>query len=787
MSGRSQLKDSRRIIILTGIILGGILLGFLGSLSYVGKTLNFKLFDVINYLKPKISEWNKIVYVPIDDQSIDQIGRWPWSRNKWVSAFKMLKELGADKIVLDVEFIDRSDVIVDTENYGLLKDSDKLYTASELLQKVIIDPDRQFARAIAKARNVYLPCRGIDELSIKPNHDRDLNFVTRRFFQTLTDPSLTNFLPVDADLEVPFTTLAFGAKGVGFTSADRDLDGVLRRMALFRVYKNYLVPHLALRALMDENGVDPHSIVIKPGRYIELSGSNTVRIPIDRKGRMLVNWTQPWTRSFTKIPIAKFIDYDERRTLLEQSEQLLKQNVATMTSEERAQSVQDIAGLKEELENIQKSWKENGVYEKISNKIVIIGSSYSAGTDIGSIPIDPSAPQVMVYGNVINTIHMHGFMYQVHWWQNLLFVLFFALLIPLLDRRINNAVKEVLLAGSGFVLFLAASYVFSFTLNLYFNYAFSLIALVFIYLGFVVFKFILYDREKNYIKSAFSTYLSPDVVNQVVENPEFLSLGGEEREITAYFSDVQGFTTISESMTPKELVNLLNEYLTVMTNIILDEGGTVDKYEGDAVVAFYGAPVPHEDHAIRACRGMVKMQKALIPLREKWLSEGKPEMFVRMGINTGRAVVGNMGTDQRMDYTMMGDTVNLAARLEGANKFYATYSMISQFTYAQVKHEFLCRELDVLRVKGKNEPIRVYQVIDEEHLASDWDRRLVEIYNQALSLYQNRQWKEARDLFKVVSVEYSDKTSAIYAERCAQFIKESPPEDWNGVFVLKSK
>lgn len=787
MASKSQIKGSKRIIILTGIVLTGILLGFLSTFTFVGRTLHLKIFDVVNYLKPKIPEWNKLVYVPIDDQSIDQIGRWPWSRDKWVSVFRMLKELGADKVVLDVEFIDRSHVIVDPASYELFKNSDKAYKASDLLRDVIVDPDRLFARSIAQARNIYLPCRGIDQPSSKPNHQRDLNFVTRRFFSKIPDTNLTRFLPVDKDLEVPFAILAFGAKGVGFTAADLDSDGVLRRMALFRIYSNYMIPQLALRALMDEYKVDSQSVVIKPGRYVELKGTNIIRIPIDRKGQMLINWTKPWLKTFSTVPISSLIDYDEQRTLLHQTETLLEEKASSMSTEEIEPYKTSILALNKKLEGIRKSWKKNKIYEKISNKIVIVGSSYSAGTDIGAIPIDPSAPQMMVYANLINTIHMHGFMYEAKWWQNLLLVLFFLLLIPLVDFRINSAVREVLLTGGGFLLFLITIFLFSFTINLYFNYAFSLIALIIAYLGFVVFKFILYDRQKNYIKSAFSFYLSPDVVNQVVDNPEFLSLGGEERQITAFFSDVQGFTSISESMTPKELVNLLNEYLTVMTNIILEEGGTVDKYEGDAIVAFYGAPVPHEDHAVRACRGMVKMQKALVPLREKWISEGKPPMYVRMGISTGRAVVGNMGSEQRMDYTMMGDTVNLAARLEGANKFYATYSMISEFTYAQIGDVFLCRELDVLRVKGKNEPIRVYQVIGLESEASKLDRRLVDVYTQALELYQSRKWKDAQDLFRAVAAEYKDKTSAIYAERCAQFIKEPPPEDWNGVFVLKSK
>ena len=282
-------------------------------------------------------------------------------------------------------------------------------------------------------------------------------------------------------------------------------------------------------------------------------------------------------------------------------------------------------------------------------------------------------------------------------------------------------------------------------------------------------------------------YLSPEVVQQVIANPSLLKLGGERREITAYFSDVAGFTTISEKLTPEEVVSLLNKYLTAMTDIILENGGTVDKYEGDAIVAFFGAPIPYADHAIRCCNAAVDMQNALNSLRQKWMDEGYPAINVRMGINTGPAIIGNMGSQQRMDYTMMGDTVNSASRFEGANKAYGTYTMISDSTYGYVKERFVTRKLDLLRVVGKTLPVTVYELVGRVGEVKDEKLEVIKKYHEALGLYNSRQWEKAGNLVKELVRAYGDVPSQTYYERCVKFRKSPPPEDWDGVWVLKSK
>ncbi len=294
--------------------------------------------------------------------------------------------------------------------------------------------------------------------------------------------------------------------------------------------------------------------------------------------------------------------------------------------------------------------------------------------------------------------------------------------------------------------------------------------------------------QKTLIRDAFGQYLSPKVVNTLIKDPSKLSLGGEEREMTAYFSDVASFSTISEQLTPKELVALLNDYLTAMCDIIADYDGTVDKFEGDAIIAFWGAPLSQPDHARLACFAAIDMQNYMVGYRERLAAEGRPLLNVRMGLNTGRMLVGNLGSAQRMDYTMMGDPVNLAARLEGANKFYKTYSMISDFTYQQVADEVEARELDLIRVVGKREAVRVHELLDRRGRLDEERTELLVRYNQGLDFYKARKFKEAIGAFRgAIEVVPLDGPSLTYIDRCEDYLSQPPPDDWDGVYTLTSK
>ncbi len=303
-----------------------------------------------------------------------------------------------------------------------------------------------------------------------------------------------------------------------------------------------------------------------------------------------------------------------------------------------------------------------------------------------------------------------------------------------------------------------------------------------------IINYIVEAQQKSFITDAFGQYLSPKVIEKLIEDPSKLNLGGERRVMTAYFSDVAGFSTISEKLSPEELVALLNDYLSQMCEIIAKYQGTVDKFEGDAIIAFWGAPIPMEEHAVLACKASLEMDQRMVEIRQRLKEQGKDELHVRMGLNTGPMVVGNMGSKKRMDYTIMGDSVNLAARLEGANKFFDTYLMISEFTYEFVKNEIEARELDIIKVVGKNEPVRIYELLAVKGYLSKEKQQGVEIFHDALLHYRSQEFKEAVKLFnRVFEFIPEDPPSKIYLSRCSGFIKNRPLPEWDGVFQLTSK
>jgi adenylate cyclase len=283
--------------------------------------------------------------------------------------------------------------------------------------------------------------------------------------------------------------------------------------------------------------------------------------------------------------------------------------------------------------------------------------------------------------------------------------------------------------------------------------------------------------------------MSPKVIDKLLEDPAGLKLGGEEKELTAFFTDLGKFTTFSEQLSAEELVNLLNEYLTEMTEILLKHEGTLDKYDGDAIKAFFGAPVYFKDHAKRACWVAIEMQEKLERLREKWVAEKKPELYMRIGINTGMMVVGNMGSKNRMNYGMNGDSVNLAARLEGANKEYGTFTLISESTYEQARDFIEAREIDYVRVVGRSKPVRIYELFGKKGFMDESIWKVLPLYNEGLTFYKESKWKEAIDYFKKALEELpEDGPSLALLKRCQLLQRDSRMgKDWDGIYSISSK
>jgi len=278
--------------------------------------------------------------------------------------------------------------------------------------------------------------------------------------------------------------------------------------------------------------------------------------------------------------------------------------------------------------------------------------------------------------------------------------------------------------------------------------------------------------------------VAPDVAKELLSKE--VKLGGEERIMTAFFSDITGFTPIAEKLTPQELVKLLNEYLSEMTDLITETGGTVDKFIGDAIVAFWGAPLSIKNHADLAVSAAMKLQKKFNLSEPDSCALDCAELHTRVGINTGNMIVGNIGSKDRMDYTIIGDAVNLAARLERANKYYGTGIIISEFTHSRVMNKFLCRELDLVRVHGKQEAIRIFEVIDDRDQVTDDNRRFVHSFEQALEAFRGLHYTEAMDLFeKCNALKHNcDTASSLYMKRINELSIKPPPENWDGVYPL---
>ena len=318
------------------------------------------------------------------------------------------------------------------------------------------------------------------------------------------------------------------------------------------------------------------------------------------------------------------------------------------------------------------------------------------------------------------------------------------------------------------------------------------------YVSNILYRVLNEQKDKKFLKDTFGAYISPELIDQMYEEKQEPKLGGNTGYHTAFFSDIQSFSAFSEVMEPEAMVKLMNEYLTEMTNILLDHQGTLDKYIGDSIVAFYGAPVTVEEHELLACKTALAMEKKIVELREKWSHEDdKPDLVHhlrhRVGLNSGPMVTGNMGSEMRMNYTMMGDTVNVAARLESSAKLYGVYIQVAENTYKKVKDEFEWRTLDYVRVKGKKVPVHVYELLSEKGQLDDDTAKMLTIFHEGLELYNAQKWNDALKKFEesaTLEDEFPTRPttpSKVYIFRCNHFIENLPEKDWDGVWTLTTK
>jgi adenylate cyclase len=368
----------------------------------------------------------------------------------------------------------------------------------------------------------------------------------------------------------------------------------------------------------------------------------------------------------------------------------------------------------------------------------------------------------------------------------------YSLLIGFLVSRFDTHFS--IITGLSGIIFLCISFgLFFIVSNIYFGLAIPLVATSLTFITIMISKFLTSSHEKAFLHSAFSRYLAPEVINEIINDPNKLNLGGEKREMTAIFTDIKGFSTISEKLDPVQLVKLLNRYLTISSNIVMENMGTIDKYIGDAIVAFYGAPVFLPDHAILACRSAITMKAAERELNKTVVDEGLSPVpiFTRIGINTGDMVVGNMGAENKMDYTIMGNAVNLAARLESVNNQYNTGGiLISEYTREKIGNEFLLRRLDRVRVVGINTPLRLYELLSDNknQIINSNEKKAIDVWEKAMDLYEEGDFREAGKLFfSLIKFNPNDKVAELYVDRCKDYLKNPPPANWDAVRNLTEK
>ena len=533
----------------------------------------------------------------------------------------------------------------------------------------------------------------------------------------------------------PIEALATGYALLGNVHLDPDPDGVYRRAQTLQLFDNRAVPALGLALYLA--ATPSVSARVKPGELI----IDDRRLPIDDAGRVILRF---------RGPAGTYATYSAAAVL--QSEIQLRQGAPPNL---------DPALLKD--------------------KYVLFGFSAPGLYDLRSAPVGGIYPGVEIHATLLDNFLSQDFFQPLPKGVTVTLVL----LLTLLCGVVISLFAHPAAVGTGAALFFLVPVGLvpvAYGAGLWLPLVVQETALVLTLTTGLIVKYATEGRQKRFIKNAFSQYLSPAVIEQLIRHPERLKLGGERRELSIFFSDLQGFTSISEGLSPEALTQLLNDYLTEMTEIIHQEQGTVDKYEGDAIIAFWNAPLNVPDHALRAVRAAMRCQQRLAEIRPHFAERIGKELHMRIGLNSGPAVVGNMGSHSRFDYTMLGDAVNLAARLEGANKQFGTYTMLSEQTARRLDTTFRLRELARLAVVGRNEPVTVYEPMSDE--AYQTRKAHLERFRLGLQAFYQGDFGQAGDLFQ--SIAEVDPAAAAYLAQC-RLLNNAVPERWQGVWKLTSK
>ncbi len=711
----------------------------------------------------------RIVIVGIDDKTLQTIGSYPLPRSNYALLVRRLKQNGADVIAFDVTFPTAASsealaVLAKLQSEIGPSAPGNLQNKLQALQQQS-DVDAQFAAALKDADNVVL---GHLFLSAERSKFSDPKLAeayfniawAKAFPQVLKVKSSNHDFdlsqawiqaggPVAAGVEANLPKLAEAAASYGFFNIAPDADGTIRRaLFIIRYQDQDFFPSLALQALRQYESIPDQQIAA----YIASDGIERIQFGNHelhpwQNATALINYAGPY-RSY---PHYSMVDVIEGKV-------------------------------------------PAGAFR---DKIVFVGGTALGIGDLRNTPFEKQGSGYMgveIHANILdNLLHsaepgrtflIRGFNEEI---VDIGFIVLFGLGLGLWFGHSRPLVATItaIAALGAFAAFVYFGFVHW---GRWYSFVIPAATLVASYASITSFRVIHEEREKRKIRKTFSQYLSPGVIALIEKDPQkYIRPGGEVQDLTVMFSDIRDFTSLSEGLTPDDLVHLLNQYLSAMTDILFRNLGTLDKYIGDAIMAFWGSPYPQKDHAECACRCALEMTAALEQLNRQWAEQGRRPIAIGIGLNTGPVNVGNMGSDKRLAWTVMGDNVNLASRLEGMTKQYRSRVIISESTYNQVAPQFVAREVDRIRVKGKKQPVVIYELLAPISERPTY-ATLLSQYNTALDVYRSQNWREAAGKFGELLATYpNDGPTQVLLQRCLEFIEEPPDPGWDGVYVMKSK
>ncbi len=746
--GRLHLTALRVSLLVT---LGLLVLYLATGQTSLMRNVETKLLDLRLRLRGAQHPKVPIALILIDDKSITELGRWPWSRHHFATVVRQLATAGARVIAFDLLFSE-------PEAYPTRHALQALRTAFEALDlpeqssalqefhKTLVtlaeseDPDTTLATALREARHTLLAFSF--ETAASGQHSALATIAPPPFVRAAAYRALQGagpeppILPLSAGkLLLPIAPLAQAAQSIGHVQIAFDTDGTPRYEYPVVPYQDAYYPSLALQALRLYLGLALEEIQVRFGVGIQLGA---VFVPTDEAMRLLINYYGP----AGTFPTYSFVDVLHNRL----PETAFRDTIVLIGA--AATGLGDtfvtpfslvLPGIERHATVIANALRGDALQRRDTTVLLDLGAMAVLGLVIGWL----GAVLPWSWGMLVTLILGAGY-----------------------------AVLNGLVVAWG---------------GLWLNLLFPLLTVVGNYGAMTSYNFLTEARQRRLLRRAFQHYLHPTVVEQVSQHPELLALGGEQRELTVLFSDIRGFSTFAEQLAPEVLVQLLHEYFNAMTQAVVAEDGLVDKYIGDAIMAVYGAPLPMPDHAYHACHTALRMLDALRELQPRWQARGFPVIHIGVGINSGTMIVGNMGSDLRFSYTVMGDEVNLGARLEGVTKEYGTSIIISEATWEPIKDRLATRELDIIRVKGKDQPTRIFEVLSMLPLAPP-QAKLVQRFAEGLQAYRARRWGKALSLFQAALQEVpNDYPSQLYMQRCQEFQVTPPHDDWDGVYMMQTK